>query len=631
MDFLQKLFPIKSLFQSDGNTLTAWWVLVIILLFFFYVIRLVNVTRKIRKKLENLSTDFSEDKIKEERLFSEVWQDYQESFIEFNGVKKTDEFSFDYFNEKNLLAATTNLRLINSIPATLVGLGILGTFVGLTYGISNFQTSSTEQIKVSIETLLSGMGTAFVSSIYGMLLSLAFTFFEKIQVNSLHNSLHTLCYKLDRKFKISKEDERNIGLNQQKALLSQYFVFQDDNGNEVKPGNVLRDIYQENIQQRVALQFFSTDLANLIEAGFERILNDPSKNELHTLIAQLKNSTDQMKVSTDQMKTALEVEIQKLSNNIQEPTTNLVKKITDDLVASFDQMIRELNESLNGTVREELERLAEMMRISADSLNGFPARAESMTTILDEKFRALQNKIEDITQRTTEQSEESSRRINDQVEKTAKSFGDRISDLQISNEMLLNQQKENTKASSELMDSFKSSMEQLNTLSGQINATVTGFGKIQGELNSVSGQFRAISENVLSSTNSFKEAQNRFTSHSENFINQNKVTIEEIQKALKKAENLSNDYASKFAIIENGLKDIFSELDKGLKGYEQNVKESTGAYLEKYASALTETAQSLERAASSSHSMQKEFLVELTEQIGNLNENLNNLNDNFGK
>lgn len=624
MDFVQKLFPIKSLFQSDGNTLTAWWVLVIILLFFFYLVRLLNVTGKIRKKLENLSTDFSEEKIKEERLFSEVWQDYQESFIEFNGVKKTDEFSFDYFNEKNLLAANTNLRLINSIPATLVGLGILGTFVGLTYGISNFQTSSTEQIKVSIETLLSGMGTAFVSSIYGMLLSLAFTFFEKVQVNSLHNSLHTLCYKLDKKFKISKEDERNIGLNQQKALLSQYFVFQDENGNEVKPGNVLRDIYNENKKQAVALQAFSTNLANLIEAGFEKILNDPSKNELHTLIAQLKESTDQMK-------TALEVEIQKLSNNIQQPTTNLVKKISDDLVTSFDQMIRDLNESLNGTVRKELERLALMMRETADSLNGFPARAESMTTILDENFRALQNKIKDITKSTTEQSEESSRRINEQVEKTAKSFGDRISDLQISNEILLNKQKENTEASSQLMASFKSGLEQLNTLSGRINTTVTGFGKIQGELNSVSGQFRAISENVLSSTNSFKDAQNRFANHSEDFIKHNKVTIEEIQKALRQAEKLSNDYASKFAIIENGLKDIFSELDKGLKGYEQNVKESTGAYLEKYASALTETAQSLERAASSNHSMQEEFLVELTEQIGKLNENLDNLNDNFGK
>ena len=138
----------------------------IVAIFLFYVFRLLNVTRRLRRKLESLSKNFSEDLIKKDVLFTQVWKDYQESFIEFNGGKKTDEFSYDYFNEKHLLSANTNLRLINSIPATLVGFGILGTFIGLTYGISNFQTSSTchhfAYLALSVNQLIlkRGCGTA---------------------------------------------------------------------------------------------------------------------------------------------------------------------------------------------------------------------------------------------------------------------------------------------------------------------------------------------------------------------------------------------------------------------------------------------------------------------------------------
>src|SRR5690606_24201124 len=347
MEFLYKLFPYKSLFQFDGNTLTAWWVVVIVAIFLFYVFRLLNVTRRLRRKLESLSKYFSEDLIKKDVLFTQVWKDYQESFIEFSSGKKTDEFSYDFFNEKNLLSANTNLRLINSIPATLVGIGILGTFVGLTFGISNFQTSSTEQIKDSIETLLSGMGTAFVSSIYGMLFSLVFTFFEKVQINSLHNSIHNLCYKLDKKFKISKEDERTIELKSQERLLNEYFIFKDESGNDVKPGNVLRDIFNENRKQSVALQSFSTDLANLIEAGFEKILKDPDKKELQSLILQLKESTDLMKV-------AIETEIKKLGDKLQDPAADMIEKMLNDLKAFLSEMVKDVNDTVSGSAKDEI-------------------------------------------------------------------------------------------------------------------------------------------------------------------------------------------------------------------------------------------------------------------------------------
>src|SRR5690625_5076949 len=101
----------------------------------------------------------------------------------------TNEESILYFNKKLLLQSKLGFRGIQAIPSTLVGLGILGTFFGLTYGISDFNTTNVDEVKKGIEVLLSGMGTAFVTSIYGMSTSLIFTIIEQWRMDSLQNSI----------------------------------------------------------------------------------------------------------------------------------------------------------------------------------------------------------------------------------------------------------------------------------------------------------------------------------------------------------------------------------------------------------------------------------------------------------
>ena len=595
MDFLYKLFPYKSLIDFDGNTLTAWWVLIIVAIFLFYVLRLLIVTRRIRRKLESLSKSFSKELIKQDRLFSKVWKDYQESFIDFNGMEKTDDFSYDYFNEKHLLSSNTNLRLINSIPATLVGLGILGTFIGLTYGISNFHTSSTEQIKDSIEVLLAGMGTAFISSIYGMLLSMVFTFFEKVQVHSLHNSIHNLCYNLDKKFKISKEDERTIELKRQKQLISDYFIFKDDNGNDVKPGNVFRDIFSETKKQSVALQSFSTDLANLIEAGFEKILNDPDKGVVHELHD-------------------LKTEIINLGSKLQDPASEMTQNVVKELETSMAKMIEEFKVSMSGSTKSELENLTALLGQAGSSLTEFPSKLELMTENLNENFKGLQEVVQQISNQTLQQSEQSTERMREQVIEMSEALKSKVGDLQGGQEVLITKQSENLQVSENLLNSFNLSIERLNNLSNQVNETVSSFSNVQEELNLTSGQFKLISDNVLNSSSSFKEAQLKFAQHTNEFLNNNASTIEEIQNSLKQAKELSMEYSSKFEIIEKGLQGIFEQIDKGLGDYRNTVGESLESFLGKYTEALTNTAKSLSSAAYK----QEDILEELTEQLSKL-------------
>ncbi len=602
MDFIYKLFPYNSLFQFDGNTLTAWWVFLTVSIFLLYVTKLFKVTRILRKKLEAVSNNFSEDLINTDETFSQVWKDYQASFIDFNGGRKTDELSYDYFSEMNLLSVSTNLKLINSIPATLVGFGILGTFVGLTYGISNFQTNSASQIKNSIETLLSGMGTAFVSSIYGMLLSLIFVFLEKVQLNSLHNSIHQFCYKLDKTFKITKEDQRIIELKGQERLIKEYFIHLDEKGNEVKPGNIFRDMFNEARKQSVALQSFSTDLANLIEAGFEKILNDPDRGVVHEL-------------------QSLKKEIIILGAKLQDPAAEMTQHVVKELETAMAKMIEEFKISMSGTTKSELENLTSLLGQAGSSLTGFPDKLELMTENLNANFKDLQEVVQKISMNTLLQSEQSTEKMRIQIEEMSNILKERVGSLQAGQEVLIGKQTENLQVSEKFLNSFNDSIKRLDVLSDQINETISNFSKVPSELNSVAMHLKNISADVLESSNKFKHAQLKFSEESNKFLENNLATIEKIQNSLKQAQELSTQYSEKFEIIEKGLQGIFEQINIGLEEYSTTVGESVETFLGKYTEALTNTASALSNTANTQKNIQAELLYELTEQLDKINRN----------
>ena len=71
-------------------------------------------------------------------------------------------------------------------------LGILGTFIAIAFSMPNFSVTDTQSLDHEISMLLSGVGSAFYASIYGILLSLIWTYFEKrglSKVNAYFSSI----------------------------------------------------------------------------------------------------------------------------------------------------------------------------------------------------------------------------------------------------------------------------------------------------------------------------------------------------------------------------------------------------------------------------------------------------------
>ncbi|MCI8527753.1 MAG: hypothetical protein HFH82_01130 [Lachnospiraceae bacterium] len=81
----------------------------------------------------------------------------------------------DYVNEE--LLDRVGWNFFNSgISGTMTGLGILGTFMGLSLGLGSFSGDDIYTISDNVGPLLSGMKVAFHTSVYGIIFSLIFNF-----------------------------------------------------------------------------------------------------------------------------------------------------------------------------------------------------------------------------------------------------------------------------------------------------------------------------------------------------------------------------------------------------------------------------------------------------------------------
>ena len=84
----------------------------------------------------------------------------------------------DYINEDTLYSAV-NKPFCDQIGGIMSGLGILFTFIGLVYGLRNFDASTVDMMQTSTQALMAGIKIAFLTSIFGLIYSLIINLFYR--------------------------------------------------------------------------------------------------------------------------------------------------------------------------------------------------------------------------------------------------------------------------------------------------------------------------------------------------------------------------------------------------------------------------------------------------------------------
>lgn len=107
----------------------------------------------------------------------EAFASYQRRMRSFMKKKRlTDTCDLEEYINEDLLDRVGASHFNGGIAGTLTGLGILGTFLGLSLGLGSFSGDDIFTISDNVGSLLSGMKVAFHTSVYGIFFSLIFGF-----------------------------------------------------------------------------------------------------------------------------------------------------------------------------------------------------------------------------------------------------------------------------------------------------------------------------------------------------------------------------------------------------------------------------------------------------------------------
>ena len=95
----------------------------------------------------------------------------------------------DYINDDTVTHGPGNATLAELIPSLLTSLGILGTFMGLSRGLSSLKFADSTELVEGIPVLLEGMRFAFGTSVAGISCSIVFNMLNRISQGSSYRAI----------------------------------------------------------------------------------------------------------------------------------------------------------------------------------------------------------------------------------------------------------------------------------------------------------------------------------------------------------------------------------------------------------------------------------------------------------
>lgn len=553
------------------DVITLVFLLIIITYFLREVIRLGLKVSTLIKELKSIDID-KPDSFEKTVTLQNLWINYQSTFG-FGAIEKTTEDANEYFNENTLILNNSNFRYFLTLPNVFVGFGILGTFVGLVFGISSFNLTDSATIKNSIGTLLNGMGTAFYSSIAGMSTSIAFNVFEKILFHSAYTEIKSFANRLNIQFRIGKKELQTFHRKEQLTLIQEAFGFEDENGNIVQPKMVFSTINKELQESTRALKSFSTDLANNLAATHEIIMNEFDQSFQKAFKETLLPVIEKLDRAVEALKN------EKSSSN-----ENLINSTIDALKETMVNMMTDFKDTLSGSAKSEIDNMLKILSKSAEVLTKLPEQLEKIESTIGFASKGFQDTSARSLENIKVAEEENSKQRLIVTEANNKALSQSIEVVKAAEDFVKKFAEEASKMSSSISQ-YQFLIESLNDTGKNLNISSVRINEAVGLI----GDYNLKS------------------------LESNKILTENFERQLQQITVMNQDHIQNYDTIKDSLNEVFDGIDKGLIGYREHTTLSINKHLSEFSEKLSKAS------------------AALSGSIFELHEGLDGLNDFLGK
>ena len=268
----------------------------------------------------------------------------------------------DYINEEILYTAV-NKPFCDQLGGIMTGLGILFTFIGLVYGLRNFDASTVDVMQTSTQALMAGIKIAFLTSIFGLIYSLLFGLSYKKLMN-----------------------------DSTKAL----YQFQDAYTEYIRPTNehaAENAMIRLQMEQNAALQSFGTGIGEQVSDAIITLMQ-PAVRELRDTITQYVN------VAIEDQRAGMDKVVRYFLDSMNSSLGNIfvqLKNRTEELARWEKDMIDAISGVTSGMDRTKQE-LAEAEALAvkiADTMTSYTSSVSDLTQKQLEVTAGLRRFMED--------------------------------------------------------------------------------------------------------------------------------------------------------------------------------------------------------------------------------------------
>ena len=240
-------------------------------------------------------------------------------------------------------------------PSFFPMLGILGTFTAIAISMPDFAIKDTEALDSEISLLLSGIGTAFYASIYGISLSIIWNYFEKRGLSKADTDLYYFENTYNKFIWTTSELKRNE--HQQNNIRDQKLIEGLKETFNLEFIQILNEKHLDNFQTIINetnknfttvtkhLQLVSTDLKDTI-AQIHQSKNAIEANEsIEKNLQHFTQTTARLHNSIERFDASLEKSLNMTFHKIDDELGDVIVKL-----GNFSSTILEQNEVIQDSI-----------------------------------------------------------------------------------------------------------------------------------------------------------------------------------------------------------------------------------------------------------------------------------------
>ena len=576
----------------------------------------LDILKKYNPQNVNVYFESLSQEMENSDLIKGIWIKYQRTLISIPGKDGLEKYSTveseSYFS---VAAFTEGMKggLWSGLAGTFTGIGILGTFIGLTIGLAGVDTSSTGALSSSISGLLGGMSTAFVTSIFGIVSAIVFGVWHSQNMKRFGDAVSRFTDALDQVF-IRKSVEE-----------------------------ILLEELAESRAQRAAMEQLSTDMAISICDHLPDVLDQLAekmdsamKGNLDTMLAGLSERQDKqteqlMQISSntnslviggfdqlgDVLKKGVGQGAEELGNslkNLSSDIASLAEGIRDILDRST-KASSEANQKTLDALNEAISKMNETMEGMANKqTEETDKNIQRMTALMEEMKTTMKDIFDKMAASAKEQRAEIDKIAKDSADQTKENLGvinASVKELmaEIANQMQQMQSMVDTheKHMQETLDQMRQAVSSSGNVVNAAGKTVEAAGKtakvfveaaddvsmklktaaeplqkaaepLQLAAASLDSGVQALAQSMTKQQAESKSIADSMQKISDDYMESSRY----VKSALEETRNSWTAYEDRFKGVSGELEKAFAQLDKGMQKYNEVTNEGLIAKLKKF-------------------------------------------------